>query len=215
MLHGSQATGSSLVHRNSVPSTHMRCMITANRRASATIAFFIPRCLAIFIAQALSQDHFAERTSMGDEMMRMMLYEAAQSKYRPDRLGTHASLEELVADVDAMTDAAGEGDGLAALAIFVPVRDDVADELVPVHALGELGLDIVAGLRLDAVQVRVDRGVDPRLDQIALLDQVWHLRALDHGLEDAAEPAAVATAGRCGQPEDNRVGICLEDLLVG
>jgi hypothetical protein len=36
-------------------------MITANRRASATIAFFMPRCLAIFIAQALSQDHFAER----------------------------------------------------------------------------------------------------------------------------------------------------------
>jgi len=29
-------------------------MITANRRASATIAFFIPRGLAIFIAQALS-----------------------------------------------------------------------------------------------------------------------------------------------------------------
>ena len=42
----------------------MRCMITANRRASATIAFFIPRCLAIFIAQALSHDHFAERSSM-------------------------------------------------------------------------------------------------------------------------------------------------------
>src|SRR4029077_11447928 len=64
ILHGAQAAGSSLVHRNSVPSTHMRCMITANRRASATIAFFIPRCLAIFIAQALSQDHFAVRTSM-------------------------------------------------------------------------------------------------------------------------------------------------------
>src|SRR5437660_5506931 len=59
-----QAAATSLVHRNSVPSTHTRCMITANRRASATIAFFIPRCLAIFIAQALSQDHFAERTSM-------------------------------------------------------------------------------------------------------------------------------------------------------
>jgi len=40
----------------------MRCMITASRRASATIAFFIPRCLAIFIAQALSQDHFTTRT---------------------------------------------------------------------------------------------------------------------------------------------------------
>ena len=35
----------SLVQRNSVPSTQMRCMITANRRASATIAFFIPRAL--------------------------------------------------------------------------------------------------------------------------------------------------------------------------
>ena len=49
------------VQRNSVPSTQMRCMITANRRASATIAFFIPRRLAICIAQALSQDHFLER----------------------------------------------------------------------------------------------------------------------------------------------------------
>src|SRR5260370_108845 len=64
ILHSSQATATSLLHRNSVPSTHMRCMITASRRASATIAFFIPRCLAIFIAQALSQDHLAERTSM-------------------------------------------------------------------------------------------------------------------------------------------------------
>jgi len=64
ILHRSQAAATSLVHRNSVPSTQMRCMITAKRRASATIAFLIPRCLAIFIAQALSQDHFAERTSM-------------------------------------------------------------------------------------------------------------------------------------------------------
>ena len=58
------AAAASLVHLNSVPSVQMRCIITANRRASATIAFFIPRCLAIFIAQALSQDHFAERNSM-------------------------------------------------------------------------------------------------------------------------------------------------------
>jgi len=42
----------------------MRCIVTAKSRASATIAFFIPRCLAIFIAQALSHDHFAERNSM-------------------------------------------------------------------------------------------------------------------------------------------------------
>ena len=40
---GSHAAVTSRVHRNSVPSTQMRCMITANRRASATIAFFMPR----------------------------------------------------------------------------------------------------------------------------------------------------------------------------
>jgi len=56
----SHATAASRVHWNSVPSIHMRCMITANRRARATIAFFIPRCLAIFMAQALSQDHLFE-----------------------------------------------------------------------------------------------------------------------------------------------------------
>src|SRR5437764_10615847 len=64
ILGDSHVTVTSWVHRNSVPSTHMRCMITANRRASATIAFFMPRCLAIFTAHALSQDHFAKRTSM-------------------------------------------------------------------------------------------------------------------------------------------------------
>ena len=50
-LHGchAAAAASSLVQRNSVPSTQMRCMITASRRASATIAFFIPRLLAIWI----------------------------------------------------------------------------------------------------------------------------------------------------------------------
>ncbi|SRR5216684_354525 len=64
ILRGSHSAVASRVHWNSVPSTQMRCMITANRRASATIAFFIRRCLAIFIAQALSQDHFAKRTNM-------------------------------------------------------------------------------------------------------------------------------------------------------
>ena len=54
------AAACSLVRRNSVPSIHIRCIITANRRAKATIAFFIPRRLAICMAQALSQDHFFE-----------------------------------------------------------------------------------------------------------------------------------------------------------
>lgn len=51
------------VQRNSVPSRHMRCMITASRRANATIAFCRPRRLATFIAHALSHDHFVMRIS--------------------------------------------------------------------------------------------------------------------------------------------------------
>src|SRR3974390_2085759 len=58
------AAASCLVQRNSVPSTQMLCIIKAKRRASAPIAFFIPRRLATCIAQALSHDHFFERTSM-------------------------------------------------------------------------------------------------------------------------------------------------------
>ena len=64
VLSGSHAAVASLVQRNSVLSTQMRCMITANRRASATIALFIPRRLAICIAQALSHDHFLERSML-------------------------------------------------------------------------------------------------------------------------------------------------------
>src|ERR1700676_915351 len=54
------AASCSRVHLNSVPSTQMRCIITASRRARATIAFFIPRRLAICMAHALSHDHFFE-----------------------------------------------------------------------------------------------------------------------------------------------------------
>ena len=61
---GSHAAATSRVQRNSVPSTQMRCIMTARRRAKATIAFFIPRCLAIFMAQALSHDHLMVRVSM-------------------------------------------------------------------------------------------------------------------------------------------------------
>jgi hypothetical protein len=64
VLHCHAAAASCRVQQNSVPSAQMRCMITASRRASATIAFFMPRRLAICIAQALSQDHCVERTSM-------------------------------------------------------------------------------------------------------------------------------------------------------
>jgi hypothetical protein len=39
-------------------------MMTANRRANATMAFFSPRRLATFTAQAFSHDHFCTRVIM-------------------------------------------------------------------------------------------------------------------------------------------------------
>jgi len=60
VLRRSHVAAASLFQRNSVPSTQMRCIITASRRASAIIARFMPRRLATCIAQALSQDHRVE-----------------------------------------------------------------------------------------------------------------------------------------------------------
>src|ERR1700687_2012157 len=65
ICHGCHAaTAASPVHPDSVPSIQRRCMITASRRAKATIAFFIPQRLATCIAQALSHDHFFERSML-------------------------------------------------------------------------------------------------------------------------------------------------------
>lgn len=51
-----QAATASLVQRNSVPSSHMRCSTVARRRATATQARFSPRFLARRRPQALSHD---------------------------------------------------------------------------------------------------------------------------------------------------------------
>jgi hypothetical protein len=55
ILHGPYAAVTSRVHRNSVPSTQMRCMITANRRASATIYNFAFRNLCSECFEPLSE----------------------------------------------------------------------------------------------------------------------------------------------------------------
>ena len=51
-----------------MPSTQIRCITTANRRATATIARFMPRFLAIFMPQALSHDHLMVRVSMSRDV---------------------------------------------------------------------------------------------------------------------------------------------------
>ena len=112
-------------------------------------------------------------TSMSPDGQPARMASRSSLRRLPSRCSARTpALTELIADMDAVADAAGEGDGLAALAVLEPVRDDVADELVRVHPLGKLGLDIVARLRSDAAQIGIYRRIDLRLDEIALLDQV-------------------------------------------
>jgi len=52
-----------LPQRNSLPSAHMRCRMTASLRATATRARAMPRRLATFMPHARSADHFVLRIS--------------------------------------------------------------------------------------------------------------------------------------------------------
>ena len=90
-----------------MPSTQMRCMITANRRASATIAFFIPRRLANLHRPGLKPGPFlrpqhalsclvehdphhlisAAGYPAASIDLTGLILGARQSKYRPDGLG--------------------------------------------------------------------------------------------------------------------------------
>src|SRR3954471_2536239 len=57
------AAVSSRHQRNSLPSAHMRCRITASLRATATVARRKPRRFAIAVPQAFSADHRVTRVS--------------------------------------------------------------------------------------------------------------------------------------------------------
>ena len=72
ILHGPHAAATSRVQRNSVPSTQMRCMITANRRASATIASLIGRLgssafrlSTVPVSMSLAGSRFSSKSAQG------------------------------------------------------------------------------------------------------------------------------------------------------
>ena len=90
----------------------------------------------------------------------------------------------------------------------MPVGDNVAHELVCVHTALKLLDRIVTSLGFHAAEIGIDRRIAERRHEIAVLDQVRHLRSLDDGVEDAAEAAPVSTAGCSGQTEHGRVWIC-------
>ena len=76
------AAACSRVQRNSVPSTQMRCMITANRRASATIAFFIPQ-------RPCEVDRRPDGSGGGLQFLARALRRTCQIVRGPDRAHSH------------------------------------------------------------------------------------------------------------------------------
>ena len=95
------------------------------------------------------------------------------------------------------------------------MRNNVADQFRLIHSLGELVFVVIAGDGANAFQVWIDRRINARLDQVAALDQLGDLWALDDGLENAAEPAAVAATRRGGQAKQFRVRIGVDNFSVG
>ena len=81
----------------------------------------------------------------------------------------------------------GEHQGFLALAVTMPCRYDIADKIVSVHAVGELVDGVVALPGFNTLQVRLDRSVIDRRDEVLLLDELGDLRPLDDGVEEVAE----------------------------
>ena len=125
-----------------------------------------------------------------------------------DVLGFDAGFEELIPEMDRVRHPDGEHYGGAVLSESIPVADNVAHELVGIHTALKLPDRIVTGLGFYAAEIGIDRRIAERRHEIALLDQVRHLRSLDDSVEDAAEAAPVSTAGCSGQTEHGRVWIC-------
>ena len=128
---------------------------------------------------------------------------------------SHTRLDELIRDVPGMGDRGREDNRLASFRQAMPVGDDIADELRPVHAGGELVFDIVAGPDLDALKVGRGRRIDHGRHQKAQVNELTDSGALDHRVKHVAQASAIAPARRCGQPDDCGAWVGIEQLPIG
>ena len=122
-------------------------------------------------------------------------------------LGTNAGFDEFVLHVDAVCNVDTEHQSLPTLAIFVPVGNDVADQIITVHPIGKLVDDIIALPGLDAFQIRIGRGVVDRRHQILLLYQLRYLWTFDDFAKVIAQPAPIRPTWCCARTEEACVRI--------
>jgi hypothetical protein len=113
-----------------------------------------------------------------------------------DVFGAHLRLQKLIFDVDRMRDVDAEHQGLPSLAVSVPVGDDVADQIVAVHAIGKLLDDVIPLPGLDTLQIGSGRRVIDRGDQTAPLDQFGDLRTFDKLVKEVAQSSPITPTWR-------------------
>jgi hypothetical protein len=113
-------------------------------------------------------------------------------------LGADACILELAGNVHGVGDVDRENDSAALLRVFVPVSDNIADQVITIDPCRELRLDVIALPDLDATEIETLGGcIDHRRDEVSCGGQLGDLRTLDDDIENSAEAAAVASAGRC------------------
>ena len=67
-----------------------------------------------------------------------------------------------------MSDIDGKDNSPSAFAVFMPMRDDITDEIVTIHPLGELRFDVVASFHPYTFKIDIPRGVHAGSNEVAL-----------------------------------------------
>ena len=129
-------------------------------------------------------------------------------------LGQHAASAELIPQMHGMADARRENDSRAMFSEFVPMLDDVADELALVHALGKLPLDVIAALDCNPGQIGPKGRINFGADKVFIADQLGDRRPLDQHLEHVTKATTVTSAWRRGDADDDGIRVGVQQIAV-
>ena len=129
-------------------------------------------------------------------------------------LGANTGPDELIAKVDRVGYRCCEHNSFAAIGQAVPMRDDVANQFCSVHSIREFALGIISLSDGHALQVWLGRGKHLGSDQVAKVDQLLNLRALNQSVEDIPQATTIPSTWRCSHADDARVGVAVDDRSV-
>jgi hypothetical protein len=122
-----------------------------------------------------------------------------------------ARLAEALHEVLAVLDRDREDDGALAGTVDVPLLDDVPGELAAGHHQLEAVLVVVGADLLHLVELRDVVREPGERNEVALADQLARRRRDDRVLEQLAQALVIEAPRRCGEPDDGRARVVLQD----